>query len=130
MKPEFDVVGAVLVVGGAVLCTQRGTGDLAGMWEFPGGKVEPGETRREALVREIAEELGCLVRVGNEVGTTSHEYDLTIVNLTTFYCTLENGQPEVSEHSAARWVSPADLRELDWAPADVPAVDRVQADFA
>lgn len=130
MKPEFEVVGAVIVTAGRVLCTQRGSGDLAGLWEFPGGKVEVGERPQEALVREILEELGCTVQVGNEVARTSHEYDFAVVNLATFYCIVTHGEPAVREHAEARWVPPSELAAFGWAPADIPSVRRVQADFA
>lgn len=100
------------------------------MWEFPGGKIEPGESPKEALRREIDEELGCVVRVGERVETTSHEYDFGIVTLTTFYCELVSGTPTLSEHAAVRWLPPAELGELEWAPADVPAVAKIQGDSA
>ena len=96
------------------------------MWEFPGGKVEPGETPRHALQREIDEELRCQVEVHDEVTTTTHEYDFGIVVLTTFDCTLVSGEPELTEHSQVRWMAPAELDQLTWAPADVPAVELLQ----
>lgn len=123
MKKQINVVGAVIVKNGAVLCAQRGKGSLAGLWEFPGGKIEPGESPRAALEREIEEELTCAVKVGDKVTTTDHEYDFGIVSLTTFLCELVDGEPTLSEHTAVRWLAPHDLHELDWAPADVPAVD-------
>lgn len=126
---RIEVVGAVIVERGRVFCTQRGSGALAGRWEFPGGKLEPGESPREALVREIREELGCTVDVGAEVVTTDHPYDFAEVSLTTFYCTLADGFPELTEHADARWVDPEQLHTLDWAPADVPAVARVQREL-
>lgn len=100
---------------------------LGGAWEFPGGKIEPGETSRGALVREIAEELRCEVRVGAEVTTTTHAYDFAVVRLTTFWCDLVAGEPAPAEHAELRWLAPAALDELDWAPADVPSVRAVQA---
>jgi 8-oxo-dGTP diphosphatase len=130
VKKTVNVVGAVIVSDGSVLCAQRGPGALAGMWEFPGGKIEVGESAREALVREIDEELRCEVKVGDEVVTTAHEYDFGIVNLTTFYCDLLDGEPQLTEHAAVRWETPEQLHRLDWAPADIPAVARIQADFA
>lgn len=124
MAREIPVVGAVIVNDGLILCAQRGpSGALGGMWEFPGGKIEAGETPREALVREIAEELDCVVHVGSEVTTTRHEYDFGIVTLTTFYCDLVSGTPQLTEHSETRWLAPAELAELAWAPADIPAVE-------
>lgn len=126
----IDVVGAVILQDGKVLCAQRGAaGALPGLWEFPGGKIEPGEAPRAALQREIVEELRCQVQVDGEVETTTHEYDFGVVTLTTFYCTLIDGTPELSEHQAVAWLLPADLTTLDWAPADVPAVEKIQRDL-
>jgi 8-oxo-dGTP diphosphatase len=131
VKKNLSVVGAVIVRDGSILCAQRGlAGALPGMWEFPGGKIEPGESPREALTREIVEELGCRVRVDEAITSTTHEYDFGIVNLTTFYCELIEGMPELSEHEAVVWLPPADLHSLDWAPADVPAVELVQQKYA
>ena len=128
MARQIDVVGAVIVNDGLVLCAQRGTrGVLAGLWEFPGGKIEPGEAARNALEREIAEELGCVVEVGNEVTTTSHRYDFGVVTLTTFWCRLVEGTPDPSEHAAIKWLVPAELDTLAWAPADIPAVVLIRA---
>ena len=128
MKKQINVVGAVIVRGGLVLCAQRGpTGSLAGMWEFPGGKIEPGESPREALEREIVEELLCTVDVGDLVTTTAHDYDFGVVNLTTFYCTLIEGDPVLTEHAEVIWLAPEKLDSLEWAPADIPAVVSIQS---
>ena len=130
MKRNIHVVGAVVVSSGEVLCVQRGpNGTLPGLWEFPGGKIEPGETAQEALRREVVEELQCNVTVGEEVTTTRHEYDFGIVHLTTFYCELVDGSPQLSEHSDMTWRDPADLRHLAWAPADIPAVHLIEQRF-
>lgn len=131
MKKQIDVVGAVIVRDGLILCAQRGShGALGGFWEFPGGKIEPGESPQGALEREIAEELECRVHVSNLITTTPHEYDFAVVNLTTFYCELIDGDPKLSEHQAVRWLAPSELHLLDWAPADIPAVDQIQLDYA
>lgn len=97
------------------------------MWEFPGGKVEPGESPRDALVREIEEELCCEVVVGQEVTTTTYLYDFGTVTLTTFWCELVSGTPILTEHSAVRWLLPAELDGIEWAPADLPAVEIIRA---
>lgn len=129
MKKQINVVGAVIVRDGEILCAQRGPGALQGMWEFPGGKIELGETPEGALEREIDEELMCRVEVGDHVETTTHEYDFGVVTLTTFYCYLIAGEPKLTEHSAVEWRAPHDLEALEWAPADVPAVRRIQSNF-
>lgn len=130
MPKEIHVVGAVVVEGGLVLCARRGDrGSLPGLWEFPGGKIEDGESPEAALEREIAEELGCRITVGTEITTTTHVYEFATVTLTTYYCRLTSGVPIPSEHSAIRWLTPTELSSVEWAPADVPAVRVIQADL-
>ena len=125
---EIEVVGAVIVRDGLVLCAQRGPGgEAGGMWEFPGGKVEPGESAVAALAREIQEELGCTVEVGEPVTTTQHVGTSVVVVLSTYWCRVVSGMPVPVEHAAIRWLPPEELGELDWAPADVPAVEIVAA---
>lgn len=131
MTRQLQVVGAVVIKDGLVLCAQRGgDGALPGLWEFPGGKIEPGESPAEALGREVTEELGCVIDVGREITTTTHEYDFGVVTLTTFHCTLIAGTPEASEHAAIAWLDPADLMKLPWAPADIPAVELVHEEWS
>ena len=126
---QYDVVGAVIVKEGLVLCARRGTGGpLAGLWEFPGGKIEPGETPRQALEREIVEELECDIVVGAEVAFTTHRYAFGVVRLQTYYCELVAGTPTATEHAELRWVDPTQLHTLEWAPADVPAVEKIEED--
>lgn len=129
-KPRINVVGAVIMSNGRILCTQRGKGALKGLWEFPGGKLEVGESAKAALVREIDEELGCHIEVGDYLTTTVHEYPFAVVSLSTFYCRLTAGAPELTEHLAARWLSPGELSTLEWALADTPAVRLVEQDHA
>lgn len=128
MSKQINVVGAVIVRDGLVLCAQRGpSGALGGIWEFPGGKIEPGESPRDALVREIDEELRCEVVVGQEITTTTYLYDFGAVTLTTFWCELVSGIPTLTEHAAVRWLSPAELDSIEWAPADLPSVEIIRA---
>lgn len=128
MIEPLQVVGGVIVQNGTVYCTQRGGGPLAGKWEFPGGKLEAGESRQQALAREIGEELDCEVDVGDRIVTTRHEYDFATVVLTTYYCALRRGTPRLSEHQEDAWLRPHDLTSLDWAAADIPAVQQIQRD--
>lgn len=124
----ITVVGAAIVKNGRVLCAQRGEGkSLTGFWEFPGGKVEPHETPREALHREIEEELRCDISVADEVCTSSYDYDFGTVVLTTFICHLHSGAPRLTEHQAIHWLAPTDMPTLNWAPADREAVLRIAA---
>lgn len=125
-KKRIEVVAAALFNGTEVLAAQRGEGmSLAGMWEFPGGKIESGESPREALVRELEEELHCQAKIGDYVNTTEYEYDFGIVSLATFICTVEGSAPIATEHAEIRWVPVVELPSLNWAPADIPAVERI-----
>ncbi|MTD90323.1 (deoxy)nucleoside triphosphate pyrophosphohydrolase [Corynebacterium hiratae] len=123
MSSPIRVVGAVFVDGKRFLACRKAPGkSLAGMWEFPGGKIEEGETPKEALAREIEEELSVIATVGDKVTTTVYEYVFATIELTTFLCTKDSGELVLSDHDATRWVTPTEARELDWAPADIPAV--------
>ncbi|MCJ8014184.1 (deoxy)nucleoside triphosphate pyrophosphohydrolase [Paenibacillus sp. KQZ6P-2] len=127
MKKHIHVVGAVIIEDGKILCAQRGaTKTLAYKWEFPGGKIEEGESPQAALKREIDEEMDCTIEIGEAIETTVHEYDFGFVHLTTFYCHLISGKPRLTEHMAISWLSPNELMSLDWAPADIPAVKKIQ----
>lgn len=128
MKKEINVVGAIIIKNNTILCAQRGeTKALANLWEFPGGKIEVGETPIEALKRELIEELEVEVAVKEEVfDHTSYEYDFGIVHLTTFICELIKGEPVLTEHRSIKWLRPEELSELEWAPADIPAVKKLE----
>ncbi|MDT2613913.1 (deoxy)nucleoside triphosphate pyrophosphohydrolase [Enterococcus dongliensis] len=129
-KKNIFVVGAVLVQDDKILCCQRGPGrSLANLWEFPGGKIETGEHPVEALKRELSEELNIQVSITEtEFVTTAYEYDFGIVHLTTFICHLEKGKPVLTEHTQIKWLKPAQLNELNWAPADLPTVDKLMTE--
>lgn len=129
-KNNIHVVGAVITDGDRILCAQRGYEKaLAGLWEFPGGKIEQGESPQEALQREIQEEMQCEIEIGEQVEHTEYEYDFGVVHLTTFYCKLVNGEPVLTEHTAIEWLKPDELEELEWAPADIPAIEKISKTF-
>ncbi|GEQ33858.1 (deoxy)nucleoside triphosphate pyrophosphohydrolase [Marinilactibacillus psychrotolerans] len=124
---QINVVGAIIIEDGKILCAQRGAEkSLPNLWEFPGGKIEQGETPQEALVRELEEELLIEVDVKpDQFEHTSYEYDFGIVHLTTFICILKNGTPKLTEHIEVRWLKPEELNSVEWAPADIPAVEKL-----
>jgi len=122
------VAGAAIFRKGNVLLAQRPPGDrLAGKWEFPGGKIEPGETDAEALRRELREELGIETEIGDPVSITRHENGGRPIELVVLRVTWRSGRLEPKEHSAVHWVSPENLLAYDLAPADLPAA-RILAD--
>lgn len=129
---SLEVVGAVFRGDPqgepAVLAFRRRAGRSAGgKWEFPGGKVEPSETQPSALVREIREELGIKVSVGELVVRASTEVDGRIIDLACYWATANELPTTSSDHDAIRWVTVTSLREVDWAEPDLPAVNAIEA---
>ncbi len=124
---DIYVVGAILIKDQRILCAQRGgEKSLAYLWEFPGGKIEAGETAQEALKRELAEELKISVDLAPDIfDSSAYEYDFGRVHLTTIICQLKEGEPFLTEHEAIKWLKPSELKDLDWAPADLPAVEKL-----
>ena len=108
-----------------VFATQRGYGDYKDWWEFPGGKVEPGETPKEALVREIREELDAEIEVERFLTTVEYDYPAFHLSMDCFWCNLKNGHLTLLEHEAARWLPLENLWQVDWLPADVLVVKAI-----
>ncbi|EFQ80270.1 MULTISPECIES: (deoxy)nucleoside triphosphate pyrophosphohydrolase [Corynebacterium] len=126
MSNPIRVVGAVFHDGERFLACRKKPGKpLEGHWEFPGGKIEPGETPEQALAREIREELNLIAEVGQKVTTTTYEYEFATIELTTFYCTLVDGDLRLTDHDATKWVTSTEAAHLAWAPADIPAVEAI-----
>ena len=127
IKKTVHVVGAIIENdNNEILCALRGPEmTLPNYWEFPGGKIENGETKEEALKREIQEELGCVIEVFDHVEDTTYEYEKVIVRLETFKSKIISGTPMLTEHAEIKWVSREELPSLNWAPADIPAIEKL-----
>lgn len=123
---SIEVVAAIIMRGGKILATQRGYGDLAGGWEFPGGKMEPGETPEEALVREIREELDAGIAVDSFITTVDHDYEAFHLTMHCYLCSVVEGRLRLLEHSAAQWLDAATIDDVDWLPADIAVVDEIK----
>ena len=122
------VVAAIISDGGRVFATQRGYGDFKDGWEFPGGKVEPGETPQEALVREIREELAADIEVGDLLTTVEYDYPGFHLSMDCFRASLPSGaHMTLLEHEAAKWLSVSELDSVDWLPADIEVVKAIKA---
>jgi 8-oxo-dGTP diphosphatase len=125
-RDAIHVVGAAIVQSNKCLVTQRGPGmNLPGKWEFPGGKVERGESSPAALAREILEELGLDIVVGELLGTGTAKLGAKVVQLDVYAATIAGGTLTLHEHAQALWVSAEELLAFDWAEADIPSVPKV-----
>ncbi len=118
----IEVVAAVIADGGRIFVTQRGYGEFKGKWEFPGGKMEPGESREDALMREIMEELETEIEVGDFLCTVDYDYSEFHLTMHCFMCSVVRGELRLKEHEAARWLAKDELSSVDWLPADVDVV--------
>ena len=120
---HLQVACAIIEKGGAVLATQRSTMmSLPLKWEFPGGKIAPGELPAECLQRELVEELGLYITVGRALPQHTHSYHTFTVTLHPFVCTIASGEITLHEHAAFSWLTPENLHTLDWAAADLPVI--------
>lgn len=121
----IEVVAAVFVnEESKIYCARRrNDGELALKWEFPGGKIEAGETHKEALVREIKEELSADVEVGEFITTVRHQYNGFHITMHAYYSKVISGELVLSEHTGFKWLDKKDLMNLDWAAADIPIVN-------
>lgn len=126
MLKSIEVVAAVIVRDGSLFATQRGYGDFKDMWEFPGGKMERGETPQDALVREIREELDAEITVGDLIKTVEYDYPAFHLKMHCFLCSLKSEDIVLKEHEAARWLSKKDLRSVNWLPADLSVIETLE----
>lgn len=121
------VVAAIITKGGKIFATQRGYGDFKDGWEFPGGKVEQGESPEQAVIREIKEELGADIQVTGFLTTVEHDYPTFHLSMDCFWAELKEGSSvELLEHEAAKWLSLDSLDEVDWLPADIKVVEAIK----
>jgi 8-oxo-dGTP diphosphatase len=122
---KIEVIAAILHRDGAYFATQRGYGEFEGMWEFPGGKIEPGESREVALKREIQEELGVDITIENLLCTTEYDYPSFHLIMHCYLCSVASGEIELREHKSALWLTANKLDDVAWLPADKEVIDKL-----
>ena len=124
------VVAAVIRDGGRIFATARGYGEYKGGWEFPGGKIEPGETPQEALAREIREELDTEIAVGELIDTIEYDYPSFHLSMDCFWCTVWEGTLTLKEAEEARWLTADTIDSVDWLPADRGLIGKIQREIS
>lgn len=119
------VVAAIIIHEDKVFATQRGYGEFKGGWEFPGGKIEEGETPQEALVREIKEELNVEIEVGELLDVVEYDYPNFHLSMDCFICKIKSGELVLNEHEAAKWLTKETLDSVEWLPADLGLIEKL-----
>lgn len=122
----IKVAAAIIQREGRIFATQRGYGVFKDGWEFPGGKIEPGETRQQALVREIREELDTEIEVGELFDTVEYDYPQFHLTMYCFLCKVKSGSLVLKEHEAARWLDRETVDSVQWLPADVGLIEKLK----
>lgn len=122
----IEVVAAIIIKNGKVFATQRGYGEFKDWWEFPGGKIESGEGSKEALVREIREELDAEIEVGELLETIEWDYPNFHLTMHCFICSLMSESMHINEHDAAAWLTRGTLRSVKWLPADEGLISLIE----
>ena len=123
----IEVVAAIIQREGAYFATQRGYGEFEGLWEFPGGKIEPGESREDALKREIQEELGIDITIDKFLCTTEYDYPSFHLTMHCYLCSIASGEIELREHKSACWLTAETLDSVEWLPADKDVISRLHS---
>ena len=124
---QIEVVAAIIHRDGAYFATQLGYGEFEGMWEFPGGKIEPGESREDALKREIQEELGVDIYIKELLCTTEYDYPTFHLTMHCYLCSVASGEIELREHKSAQWLTAETLDTVEWLPADKEIIAKLRA---
>lgn len=122
----LHVVAAIIIDQEKVFATQRGYGKFKDGWEFPGGKVEEGETEQEALIREIREELDTEIEVGQLLDTVEYDYPDFHLSMACFICKVVSGDLVLKEHEAAKWLTKETMNSVEWLPADMDLVEKIK----
>ena len=120
------VVAAIIINNNRVFATQRGYGEFKDGWEFPGGKIESGETPQEALIREIKEELDTEIEVKDYLETVEYDYPEFHLSMDCFFCEIKSGDLVLKEHEAAKWLTAETLDSVDWLPADKGVIEEIR----
>lgn len=123
---SIEVVAAVIVKDGRIFATQRGYGDFKDFWEFPGGKIEPGEKAEDALIREIKEELEADITVDSFLQTIEYDYPKFHLILHCYLCSLNTKEVHLLEHESSRWLSADELDSVEWLPADLSLISSLK----
>ena len=123
---QIEVVAAIIRKDNKIFATQRGYGEWKDWWEFPGGKMEAGETPEEALVREIREELSAEISVDEFLCTVEYDYSKFRLMMHCYWCHIESGSLTLNEHEAVRWLTRDELGSVKWLPADVEVVEKMK----
>lgn len=123
---HIKVVAAIICKDGKYFATQRGYGEFEGMWEFPGGKIEPGEEPEDALEREIQEELGISIAIGQLLCTTEYDYPNFHLTMHCYLCSMLDGEIELREHKSSRWLAASTINSVEWLPADKEVVEKLE----
>ena len=124
-RKRIEVAAAIILDGEKIFATQRGYGEFKGGWEFPGGKIEQGETSEQALKREIREELDTEIEVGELFDTVEYDYPTFHLTMHCFLCTVTSGKLVLKEHEAAKWLTRDTLDSVDWLPADKGLIEKL-----
>ena len=125
-RKHIEVAAAIIIDDGRIFATQRGYGKFKDGWEFPGGKIEQGEAPKQAVIREVREELDTEIEVGELFDTVEHDYPDFHLTMHCFLCTVRSGNLVLKEHQAAKWLTRETLDSVEWLPADIELIEKLK----